>query len=468
LRRIFAESPRSFCRRVGALFDGWRRSLASLPMLWLTPASAERVRRLLRLKQRADGNERRRIRRELRDLGVGPARLGELLPGAGLDAAGFDELIERGVIGVGHAPDLAAAPVVDRLRDSSLEAGPNEASGICPASSPKLLGARGWDRGFWVVLDDDAVERCVALVGHEPGLEGGWKARTLEASVEAPDRTDDGEDCVRIAGWVYLIGSHYGSKAGPLEGSRQFVARFREADAAEEPVPLEVARTGFRLHRLINDALAAADIELFELGTRARDELISATIDEGEDDQDDPRSERVRTGDLPINIEGAALRPNGGLLLGLRFPVSRQGNPLIIELDDFAALFAGRLPTVRGVWVVPGVGHPSVPAGIRGLGEGEDGCIEAITGDLDSSPEKSVLLASHPEGGRAFSAHFTLRLPGNRRGGRAEAGLVREFPGFERVEGVARDELGRCFYVVDEGERLRLLYSEPFDRIATR
>jgi hypothetical protein len=51
-------------------------------------------------------------------------------------------------------------------------------------------------------------------------------------------KTEDAESVARHDGWVYVFGSHFGGKGGPLQPKRGFVARFREADvehATEDP-----------------------------------------------------------------------------------------------------------------------------------------------------------------------------------------------------------------------------------------
>ncbi len=82
--------------------------------------------------------------------------------------------------------------------------------------------------------------------------------------------TEDAESVARRDGWVYIFGSHFGRKSGPLQLERQFVARFREADvghATEDPaVDIEIFRESFVLHRLINYALKAHGPETIPLG----------------------------------------------------------------------------------------------------------------------------------------------------------------------------------------------------------
>jgi CHAD domain-containing protein len=463
LRRLFAESPKSFSRRVASRFDAWRFELEPRPLLWLTPPAAERVRGLLRRKAGAERAEQEAIRAELRGTGIELSALADHVAGAG---AGFeprhlDELIDRGLIGIGDPSDFDVPGRVDRLPRSGVDVGPNEASGMCPINSARALEARGWDLGFWVVLDDTSVDDAVVAIGRRVGGNE-WQSERLSVRGDGHPATDDSEDCLRIGEWIYVVGSHYGSKQGPLERERQFVARFREAQLAEGDVDLHVVATEYRLHGLINEALAAAGVEPFPLAEQAREALVGAALKAEEGDAGD-RDERIRPEQLPINIEGCAPRSDtGGVLIGLRFPTSAEGHPLLVEVDGLDALFDGDgdLPTVKGVWEVTNVGSRWAPAGIRGLGESDDGSIEALTGNLDSTGKGSVLVEAHPEAARARSAHFRLRLPGNRRGGTIEAEPVREFPGMRRVEGVAHDPVGRTFYVVDDEKRIDLRYSE--------
>jgi CHAD domain-containing protein len=466
LRRLFAESPKSFTRRIARHFEAWRLGLARAPLLRLTPEAAGRARGLLASRPTRTAS-RRKVAAELRELGVRRETLAPLVGVAPRDfeVEHLEELIDRGLVAVGAADALRDVPIVDRARQLAVDAGPNEASGICPIGSRELLEDRGWSEGYWVVLDEGPIERCIAAVGYAPGEQRGWRAERPELRTDRPETTDDGEDCVRVGEWVYALGSHYGSKGGPVENERQFVARFRERDLIDGGADLELAPTGFRLHRALNDALAASGLELFELRAEAREALIGGAIAAGEGEEGDPRSERVEPADLPINVEGLALRPSGTVLLGLRFPVTAEGHPLIAEIDSLEPLFAGEAPEVRGIWVLGGVGNPAAPAGIRALGEGEDGAIDAITGNLDSDSAKSALIGAHPEAARARVAHFALRFPGNRRRGPVRGELVREFPGILRVEGVARDEVGRRFYVADEEEHVEVIYAEPVDLI---
>jgi len=104
----------------------------------------------------------------------------------------------------------------------------------------------------------------------------------------AAGKTEDAEAITldESTGYVYILGSHFGSKDGPLQPKRGFVARFREADVGhvtEDPtMELEVSRQSFALHRLINNALQEAGPDLIPLGEQSYKALIEGTIERGE------------------------------------------------------------------------------------------------------------------------------------------------------------------------------------------
>ena len=134
------------------------------------------------------------------------------------------------------------------LRTVELAVAGNEASDLLPVRSPELLAAQGARRAFWTVLDEGPVERCLALLIERP--DGQWATHHLTVDAGRENgRTEDGEALARIDDWVYVIGSPFGSKSGPLRPRRAFVARFREAEAAGGVVRLQVVRNKFRLHR---------------------------------------------------------------------------------------------------------------------------------------------------------------------------------------------------------------------------
>ncbi len=288
-----------------------------------------------------------------------------------------------------------------------LDLAPNEASGLVPVTDRPLLEAHGWDQAFWVVLDEGPVEDSVAVVGHAAGaeIEAGWSIERLHAIVEGDRvKTEDAEAMARHDGWVYVFGSQFGKKDGPLQPKRSFVARFREAE--------------------------------------------------------------VRTDDLPLNVEGAAFGDDGSLLLGLRFPTAADGRPLLVELDGIQRLFepGGGVPEVRGFWVLDAVGREGTMAGVRDLTL-HGGELHVVTGNIDAREKGSVLLEDYPEGAHTMATHWRSPLPGGRRSGHLTAERLREFPDLSAIEGIAVDDHDRIFYVSDEDEGVvvkhtRLVVSE--------
>jgi hypothetical protein len=354
----------------------------------------------------------------------------------------------------------------DDLRQLNLNLKPNEASGLLTLENDALLETHGWELALWAVLDEGRVEDCVALIGHERGapIGEGWRIERLNARLESdPGKTEDAESVARHDGRVYVFGSHFGSKDGPLQPKRSFVARFKEDDVehvtGEPAVEMEVSRKSFEIHRIINDAFKAGGPELVPLGRRSNEAFIGKTIERGED-----KGKRwaglVREGDYPINVEGAAFRADGTLLLGLRFPVSAEGLPILVGLEGLERLFGpgDGLPSVTGFWVVDAVGRGGTMAGVRdlalsGSGGGEE--LHLVTGNIDSRDKGSVLLQDYRGGEETVATHFRCALPGGDPGSLA-AEFVREFPALPRVEGIAITDDERFFYVTDEDEGVHL------------
>ncbi|MCA3747714.1 MAG: hypothetical protein IN808_01050 [Rubrobacter sp.] len=351
----------------------------------------------------------------------------------------------------------------DGLHRLELNLHPNEASGLLTIEEDGLLRPRGWDLGFWAVLDEGEIQDCIAVIGHREGAEPGegWEIERLRATPAGgrPRKTGDAEAITRHDGFVYAFGSHFGRKDGPLQPKRGFVACFREeaVDPSDFSVGLEVYRESFRLHRLINDALKEGGPELVPLREATRRAFVEATVRRGRE-EGKAWSGMVREDDYPLNLEGAAFREDGSLLLGLRFPTSADGRPVLVELEGAERLFEGGLPEVRGFWVVGAVGRGGGMAGVRDLAltrgpEGEE--LHLVTGNIDSREGRSVLVRDYPEGKDTVATHFRCALPPGEHSGSLAARFVREFPGLPRVEGIAISG-DRFFYVTDEDEGVHL------------
>ena len=347
---------------------------------------------------------------------------------------------------------------------------PREASGLVPCTSLAVRDALGVDRAWWTVLDDGPIERCLALIGRRGDS---WSTAPLEASVTAAaGRTDGAEALAAHDGWVYAFGSGYGTKEGRLDKARSFVARFREESVRVDEdgalrATLHVANEPFLLHRLLNDALADTDTPLVAWSPTFRERTVLKTRRKAV--RGDKRwAWRLACDDTPIDVEGATFTPEGHLLLGLRLPVTRHGEPLIVELRHAARLFEGRAdePVPGRVFVLGGVGERRAPLGIRDLHvDAASGTLHALLGNLDSGAGENLLRREHPETARGESMHVaaalpaapkTLRAKASRARSRLPARIVQRFAGLSRVEGVDIDADGHRLYLSDEEEAVRL------------
>lgn len=332
-----------------------------------------------------------------------------------------------------------------------------EISGLLGVQNTPLLEKVGFELGFWILCDDKEAAESLALLGRKPG--GTWEVVPLLGAPTADStrkRTDDAESLARAGGWIYVFGSHYGKKKGPLRPARSFVARLNESLITFEDgalrAPIQVVRRPFVLNRLINDALKASSIDVMPLPDGLREAFIDATVQRGQENDKSWR-DQVRPGDVPINIEGATFLDGGHVLLGLRYPVSAGGHPLLVELEGLDRYFEQQasLPTVTAITEVTNVGTTDAPSGIREL-DCTDGTLHLITGDLDSKPEKSRVLQEQPEARQAVNEHWTVALVrGQPAGRRIEAQRVREFSAEATVEGIAIDA-GRIWYAHDSDD----------------
>jgi len=353
---------------------------------------------------------------------------------------------------------------MDDLATIELSHSGNEASDLLPVHAAHILANHGWDRGFWTVLDEGPVEQCIAVIGHKAGSPDGegWEIHPLGCLPNDEDgRTEDGEACARFGEHVYVIGSHFGSKAGPLQAKRAFFARFSEAEldrhVSEDKLNLQVARNAFRLHRAINDAIAEADLSPLAPGSRVREAFMAETLRRGTK-KAKKWLPRLREDDMPVNIEGAAFRDDGSLLLALRFPVTADGDPIVIELANVEGMFDAdeqTWPEVRRVWVIEGVSPEGVLVGFRALSARGGDAFDGVIGSIDATGKGSVLLEDHPHGGDIHCRHWLFKLPARPRSNRVKATLVRDFPGVRNVEGLSVDN-GTAYYVTDEDSRIAL------------
>ena len=346
------------------------------------------------------------------------------------------------------------------LHQLDLNLHPNEASGLLAIENEPLLESHDWEYGFWVVMDEAEAEDCVGAVGHKrgAGIEEGWEIDRLHAEphfIFTEGETEDAESVARHDGWVYVFGSQHGGKRGPVDPEEAWVARFREEDVshafADPAVKMEIARTELVLHRVINDALKEFGPGLLPQGTATHEAFVTRSREE------EGLAELVHEDDVTINIEGAAFRDDGSLLVGLRYPLEAEGRPLLVDVAGIGRLFEadGGQPEVTGFTWVAAVGREGTVAGVRDLEIVGDE-LHLVTGNIDSKQKGSVVLEDHPGGRDTVATHFVCKLPEPGSTGLLEAEFVREFPSLPRVEGIASTEDGNFFYVTDEDEGVHL------------
>jgi hypothetical protein len=318
-----------------------------------------------------------------------------------------------------------------------------------PGEASALLAFAGGRRGkiaFWTAIDEAPATACLGLITAESHVSDTWRILPVDAVLARGSRkTQDVEALARHEGFVYLIGSQYGRPGGPLESRRSFLARFREPSVAGDTVHLEVVRDRLSLHRAINDALAASGIQLIRLAERARRGYIQRSIDIGRKGGK-AWAAQVRPGDLPVNVEGATFDPDGTLLLGLRFPVTADGRPIVIELTGTPGRFDRAGPNtveVPAVHVLGDVGSARWPMAIRDL-ELCQGELHALVGGIDAD----LIENGRPPSARPFQ-HRATAWPPATYAGPLPSRLVRRFQPGQRVEGLAADGRGGFAYVAE-------------------
>ena len=340
-----------------------------------------------------------------------------------------------------------------------------EASALVVVEDRGLLSRRGWDLAFWMVRDEPAVEDSIVLVGRgseQGSSRSGWEALRvpLEAIGPEADRahgaTTDSEALARRAGWVYVVGSHFGSDRHGLQAERAFVARFQEGDVdvGASPAAMEVIKDDFRVHRLVNDALQDSGVlpsETTSLGRELEHRRKAFIETTREHARGKAWAERLSKHDWPINIEGATFHPDGSLILGLRFPVASGGHPVLVRVDGVERLFANGAPAVREVVVLDDIGTEWAPIGVRDV-EATDESVHVLVGNLDKE-----MFDDYTEKPRFAHWQTHLTALGGDRADRVTR--VREFPRkLGRIEGLAVGPGGQVFYVCDDEDCVRLLF----------
>ena len=339
-----------------------------------------------------------------------------------------------------------------------------EASSLLDCRNPAVLDAFGFDQGYWVALDEGPVETALLLLGHKADrpVDRGWKARRLDLKASKNvGRTDDSESLGRFGGHVYVFGSHFGGKGGPLDAPRAFVARFDETaldgKCTGVRLPLEVVQRPFALHRCINDALRDAQVDLIPLGTHVRERFIERTLRKGYK-RGAAWSGDVRVEDWPLNVEGAWFDTDGSAVLGLRFPTTAHGQPLLVRVAGIVESFTDPGAPLRALSVswLADVGERSVPTGVRDVDSNGDG-LHVLVGPIGSVYQPNAVAMDYPGSEKSACRHY--RVSNGSDSGPLSATRVSDL-GDYGVEGLAPMPGGGWIYAHDSKDALEIAVPE--------
>lgn len=330
---------------------------------------------------------------------------------------------------------------MSELERIQLKTDRREASALLAVESPSLLDQLDVDGAWWSCHDEGDIGAMVSLlsvkdevwtitsVDLDDSTEGG-SSRTSRPWTSRAMRTD-AEALARIGDTIFVFGSNFTDKSGDIDERRAFVARFSEREAAAGRSVADV----LDLETVLRDKISAglAGIELMP----------------SDDDEE------------VINVEGAAFLGRD-LLLGLRWPVSTDGQPILVRLKDAAVGFAdasftnssasrSRLKDVDAIPIIVDVGATAKrPAGVRGMtAVGET--IHLVTGQTERKlTEKKTKAAP------ALHVAVSPTLDGNR----SSATVLQTFEGFRKVEGVAPLSDGRWLYALDDEDAVVVLIGQ--------
>ncbi len=348
--------------------------------------------------------------------------------------------------------------MTDELSNVELKDLEGEASALLPCDNETLLAAYKLDRAFWSLRDTGPLEQAVLLIGHRRDREPhkGWLCKPMKARLNVQRDTEDAQLVARQGDWIYVLGSQSGDPDGVLDPARSFVARFSEtavrASVATARLDIEIANRPFLVHRAVNDALKRSGLPLIPLAAHALNTFILPTIEEGYAARA-AWAPRLEKEDYPIRVDGLVFLPGASALLGLRFPMTAEGAPLLVRIDDLARCFSENAALTASIaGFLSGAGSAERPVGIRALqrtGAGDDAgeTVDVLTGPLGSPGHRDALAHDYPGSESAPCRHWRIELPSGRgTGGALEAELLRQFD--ERdVEGFAEDAGGRWHYL---------------------
>ncbi len=347
---------------------------------------------------------------------------------------------------------IIAAPEFARAQSLQVERviGENEASGLLPIDNKAFLEVNGWSMAFWTALDEgkNAGQNIgiVALRNSDPPVWQGLLAPFKEGG--DPSDIDDSEALARWGSYIYIFGSHFGSKKGRLQAERHFVARFDESVIAGGFIApglleMDVSLDAFRLHRVINDYFHDTGA-FIPKGDKTKAMMVREAAANGPN---------VKEKDHPINIEGAAFLESGDVVLGLRLPVTSEGHPILVRVSHIDRLFDDPPtdPKIEGHWVLTNVGDAGHLTGIRALDIAGDRLF-AVTGGIE---RKGPVFDDYENAEQEAYHHYEVNIGGAAGQTELDATDLGALD-FGNVEGITIREDSSMWFVVDNKKAVEL------------
>ena len=136
-------------------------------------------------------------------------------------------------------------------------------------------------------------------------------------------------------------------------------------------------------------------------------------------------------------------------MVGLRYPVTRNGEPVLVEIEGLLRMFDDDAdpPVATRAWALKGVGSRAYSAGVRGLEQVGDE-MHVLTGPIGTARKDSAVVKDYPGTQQVACMHWRFPLAALDATTEIEPELYREFEQPAHVEGVAHTERG-WFYVSD-------------------
>jgi hypothetical protein len=345
-----------------------------------------------------------------------------------------------------------------------------EVSALLRCGSESLRSYYRFDRAFWALKEQGPVDEALLLIGHRRHREPfeAWTVKAVRARLSVARETEDAAALARQGDWIYLLGSQGGGPDGALRPERTVVARFAEssvrAPLASTRVELQAANRPFMIHRAVNDALRRSGLGLIPLASHAAASFVLPTLEDGYAARA-AWAPRLQADDYPLRVDGLVFLADGSALLGLRFPMTSSGDPLLIRIDDMARCFSDNAALTASVaGRLLGAGAPGQPAGVLAIQPAAAGAgrerLDVLTGPLGLPDSRDALANEYPGSASLPCRLWRVELPRQRMAGAAlQAELVREFE--ERaVESLAEDPPGHWHYTISGGGETFLAIAE--------